>query len=102
MFAVGFFFGLEAMTTVFVGLCVAITALPVSIRILMDLGKINSEIGQKIISVAIFDDVLALTILGVILNIKDTDMSMMSIMIVSGISLLKLGVFLFFLVSALS
>jgi Kef-type K+ transport system membrane component KefB len=99
-FTVGYFFGLEAMTTVFVGLCVAITALPVSIRILMDLGKINSEIGQKIISVAIFDDVLALTILGVILNIKDTDMSMMSIMIVSGISLLKLGLFLFFLVLA--
>lgn len=99
-FAVGYFFGLEAMTTVFIGLCVAITALPVSIRILMDLGKINSEIGQKIISVAIFDDVLALTILGVILNIKDTDMSMMSIMIVSGVSFLKLGVFLFFLVLA--
>lgn len=99
-FAVGYFFGLEAMTTVFVGLCVAITALPVSIRILMDLGKINSEIGQKIISVAIFDDVLALTILGVILNIKDTDMTMTSIMIVSGISLLKLSVFLFVLIMA--
>ena len=43
----------------FIGLCVAITALPVSIRILMDLGKIKSEVGQKIISVAIFDDVLS-------------------------------------------
>jgi Kef-type K+ transport system membrane component KefB len=45
-FAVGYFFGMEAMTTVFIGLCVAITALPVSIRILMDLGKINTDIGQ--------------------------------------------------------
>ncbi len=95
--AVGHFFGLEAMTTVFVGLCVAITALPVSIRILMDLGKINSEVGQKIISVAIFDDVLALTILGVLLNIKDTDMSMMAVAKASVISILKLLLFIILL-----
>jgi Kef-type K+ transport system membrane component KefB len=77
--AVGYFFEQDIMTTVFIGLCVAITALPVSIRILMDLGKINSEVGKKIISIAIFDDVLALSILGVLLTLKDTDMSVMSI-----------------------
>ena len=93
-FAVGHFFGKEIMTTVFIGLCVAITALPVSIRILMDLGKINSYIGQKIISVAIFDDVLALIILGLILNIKDTDMEVETIIKNASISLLKLSIFL--------
>ena len=93
-FAVGHFFGKKIMTTVFIGLCVAITALPVSIRILMDLGKINSYIGQKIISVAIFDDVLALTILGLILNIKDTDMEVGTIIKNASISLLKLSIFL--------
>lgn len=97
---VGHFYGLKTMTTVFIGLCVAITALPVSIRILMDLGKINSEVGQKIISVAIFDDVLALTILGVLLNIKDTDMSLTSILQVSGVSFLKLAIFLIILLLA--
>jgi Kef-type K+ transport system membrane component KefB len=92
--AVGYFFNLDVMTTVFIGLCVAITALPVSIRILMDLGKINSEVGQKIISVAIFDDVLALSILGVLLNIKDTDMSFAAISKAGGISLMKLLIFI--------
>ena len=96
-FAVGYFFGQDIMTTVFIGLCVAITALPVSIRILMDLGKINTNIGQKIISVAIFDDVFALTILGVILNIKDTDKSLSSIISISSISLLKLFAFIIIL-----
>ena len=43
--SLGFLFELKVMTSVFIGLCVAITALPVSIRILMDLGKINSPIG---------------------------------------------------------
>jgi Kef-type K+ transport system membrane component KefB len=92
--AVGYIFEQDIMTTVFIGLCVAITALPVSIRILMDLGKINSEVGKKIISIAIFDDVLALSILGVLLNLKDTDMSVMSIVKAGSTSLFKLIIFL--------
>ena len=92
--AVGYLFDQDIMTTIFIGLCVAITALPVSIRILMDLGKINSEVGQKIISIAIFDDVLALSILGVLLNIKDTNMSVSSIVKASSLSLFKLIVFI--------
>jgi Kef-type K+ transport system membrane component KefB len=91
---VGYFFDQDIMTSVFIGLCVAITALPVSIRILMDLGKINSDVGQKIISVAIFDDVLALSILGVLLNIKDTDRSFESVLKEGGISLVKLFIFI--------
>jgi Kef-type K+ transport system membrane component KefB len=99
-FYVAYLYGTEAMTTVFIGLCVAITALPVSIRILMDLGKINSDIGQKIISVAIFDDVLALTILGVVLNSKDTDMEIGTIMRVAAFSVLKLAIFIVLLIIA--
>ncbi len=93
-FAVGYAFGQDVMITIFIGLCIAITALPVSIRILMDLGKINSSAGQKIIAVAIFEDVLALAILGIILNVKGSDMKWESVLIVTGISLLKLAAFL--------
>jgi Kef-type K+ transport system membrane component KefB len=93
-FAVGHFFGLKLMTTMFIGLCIAITALPVSIRILMDLGKLNSEVGQKIISVAIFDDVVALAILGVLLNLEDSNMTLVSVVKIASISLLKLLVFI--------
>lgn len=99
-FGVGYLFGMDLMTTVFIGLCVAITALPVSIRILMDLGKINSNIGQKIISVAIFDDVIALTILGLILNIKDTEITIANIVSSAFVSLLKLTLFILILTFA--
>jgi Kef-type K+ transport system membrane component KefB len=98
--AVGHYFEQDIMTTVFIGLCVAITALPVSIRILMDLGKLNSGIGQKIISIAIFDDVFALTILGVLLTLKDTDMSVAAIAKAGSISLIKLLIFITLLSSA--
>lgn len=67
---VGIGFHLDIMVTTFMSLCIAITALPVSIRILMDLKKLNTPIGQKIISVAIFNDVMALMILGILLHFK--------------------------------
>lgn len=98
--AVGYYFDKDIMTTVFIGLCVAITALPVSIRILMDLGKINSYIGQKIISVAIFDDVIALTILGLILNINDSEMTLSNVVKNASFSLLKLTIFVVILFAA--
>jgi Kef-type K+ transport system membrane component KefB len=97
-FFVGKLFGQEVMTTVFIGLCVAITALPVSIRILMDLGKLNSVIGQKIISVAIFDDVLALTILGILLDLKHIDKSFAAITHATIMTGLKFLVFVLVLV----
>jgi Kef-type K+ transport system membrane component KefB len=91
---VGFAFNQPLMTSVFIALCIAITALPVSIRILMDLGKINSEVGQRIISVAIFDDILALTILGVLITIKDTDLTFLPVVKAASWSLIKLIIFL--------
>ena len=70
-FIIGYIFSLPIPLTIFLSLCISITALPVSIRILMDLGKLNSDIGQKIISAAIFNDVISLLVLGVILDFKD-------------------------------
>ena len=89
------YFELDVMSTIFIGLCVAITALPVSIRILMDLGKLNSPVGQKIISVAIFDDVIALTVLGILLDLKDVEPTFANISQATVFTVLKLVAFLF-------
>jgi Kef-type K+ transport system membrane component KefB len=68
---IGLIFHFSNTFTIFLGLCIAITALPVSIRILMDLGKLKTDIGQRIISAAIFNDIVALLILGIILDFND-------------------------------
>lgn len=65
--------GLDAHRTIFVGLCISITALPVSIRILMDIGRLQTPIGQRIIGAAIANDVIALLVLGVIVNANTTE-----------------------------
>lgn len=93
-FAVASIFDLSSFSSLFVGLCVSITALPVSIRILMDIGKLKSEIGRRIISAAIFDDVLALTVLGILIGLQNESGTTLSIINVITSSLSKLALFL--------
>jgi len=70
-FGVGMAFQLDVMRTVFLGLCIAITALPVAIRILQSFNLINSNIAKYSIATAILNDVTALLALGVILNLPE-------------------------------
>lgn len=47
----------------FIGTALAITAVPATVKILVDLGKLNTPSGQIIVSAAVFDDVLSLLLL---------------------------------------
>jgi Kef-type K+ transport system membrane component KefB len=55
----------------FVGTALAITAVPVTIRVLMDLGKLDSAAGSIIVSAAIFDDILSLLLLAILTAVID-------------------------------
>jgi Kef-type K+ transport system membrane component KefB len=90
---VGFGLGLGRTRSVFLGLCIAITALPVSVRILMDLGKLQTGIGQKIISAAVANDVASLLILGVILDVKKVGTTQ-SLLVSVGLALGKIVIFM--------
>lgn len=97
---VGYFFGFDYTLTIFLGLCIAITALPVSIRILMDLGKLKTDVGQHIISAAIFNDVVALLILGVILDFKQNSFDIKNYMFSIGTTIGQVFGFLVVLIIA--
>jgi len=62
-------FGQDIIASIFIGLCISITALPVAIRILMDLGMLNSKIGKMLIASVITDDVTAIVILSIVLRV---------------------------------
>lgn len=96
--ATGYAFGLDTTRIAFLGLCIAITALPVSVRILMDLGKLNTDIGQKIVSASVANDVIALLTLGVIIDIKSSPAGLENLFKVIGLSLTK-ACFLMFVVA---
>jgi Kef-type K+ transport system membrane component KefB len=78
----------------FLGLSIAITALPVSVRILMDLGKLQTDVGQKIISAAIFNDIITLFILGVILDFNTGIQSYKQLAIMISTTIIKFMIFL--------
>jgi Kef-type K+ transport system membrane component KefB len=92
--ATGVLLGLDANRTLFVGLCIAITALPVSIRILMDIGRLQTVVGQRIIGAAIANDVLALLVLGVIVNANTTGAGWREMLASAGTPIVKVVVFM--------
>lgn len=90
---IGLLMHLDMLLTTFIGLCISITALPVSVRILMDLGKLNTVIGQKIISAAIFNDVVSLLVLGVILDSNINNATAWTVMLSILFTILKISLF---------
>jgi len=69
-FATGFYFLQNYTGAAFLALCVAITALPVSVKILTDLGKLHTKTGHAIIGTAMVHDVISLTVLGIIISLS--------------------------------
>lgn len=57
---------LQAAQSLFLGTALAITAVPATVRILMDLGQLETVVGQTIISAAVFDDILSLFLLALL------------------------------------
>ncbi len=84
--------------SLFLGTALGITAVPVAIKVLMDMGKLDSRVGRTIVSAAIIDDVFSLVLLAVLTAVIRTGS-------VPGLqSLLWLGakVCLFFLLTTLA
>jgi Kef-type K+ transport system membrane component KefB len=92
-FLIGIAFNFTYTFTIFIGLCISITALPVSIRILMDLGKLKSDIGQRIISAAVFNDIVSLLMLGIILDFNDTSKNLKDLTFSILFTVVKVAVF---------
>jgi Kef-type K+ transport system membrane component KefB len=71
-YAVGFHFLHDHVGASFLGLCIAITALPVNIKLLTDLGRLHTKTGHAIIGTAMVQDIISITVLSIIigLNVK--------------------------------
>jgi Kef-type K+ transport system membrane component KefB len=90
----GIGFGFDHLRVIFLSLCIAITALPVSVRILMDLGKLRTDVGEKIIAAAVMNDVASLLVLGVILELQTGDSGWRRVLAVASWSLTKTVLFM--------
>ena len=66
-------FGLELIESLFIGLLLSVTSVPVSAMILRELGILKTKTGTTVISVAIIDDIISLIILAIILQLSVAD-----------------------------
>jgi Kef-type K+ transport system membrane component KefB len=96
-FLCGWFLGnvyyLDKMRTVFLALCISITALPVAVRILENFKMLDTEIAKRAISTAVVNDLVALMILGALLNLPN-QRDYLSLVKGSGLIIFKLFVLL--------
>jgi len=72
-YQVSIWFGLEFIESLFIGLLLSVTSVPVSAIILLELGMLKNKIGTTVISVAVIDDIISLVILAVILQLHAAD-----------------------------
>jgi Kef-type K+ transport system membrane component KefB len=56
----------------FLAAALAMTAVPVSVKVLMDLGLLEAPVGKTIVSAAVFDDVFSLILLAVLTTVFRT------------------------------
>ncbi|MGI9462308.1 MAG: cation:proton antiporter [Aestuariivirgaceae bacterium] len=57
---------LKVAQCLFIGTALAVTAVPATVRVLMDLGQLDTAVGQTVISAAVFDDILSLLLLAML------------------------------------
>jgi Kef-type K+ transport system membrane component KefB len=88
----GDWFHFEPLQIIFLGICISITALPVAVRILKNLGLLEHPIAEFSVAAAITNDIVAFLILGVVLDlsVKGTAHSAMSTAWISVIKLVLL------------
>lgn len=55
--------------SLFLGVALAITAVPVAVRVFMDLGALESRVGRAVVAAALWDDLLSLFMLSVLLAV---------------------------------
>ena len=58
---------IKLVQSLFLGTALAITAVPVAVRIFMDLGQLDSRVGKTVIAAALWDDLLSLFLLTLLL-----------------------------------
>ena len=79
----------------FLGVALAITAVPATVRILTDLGKLDTPIGETIVSAALFDDILSLVLLAWLTGIIEAE----GMLDIGDLAVLSGKILIFFLVT---
>ncbi|WP_337862076.1 cation:proton antiporter [Nitrososphaera sp.] len=71
--AVSHLFGLALEQSLFMGLLLSITAVPVSAIVLMQFGILRSKLGNTVITSAVINDIISLVVLSIVLQVGQAE-----------------------------
>ena len=96
-FFVGYFvfttFGLNALETLLIATALTATSIAISIQVLTELGKMQSQEARLILGAAIADDILAIAVLSVVTTMVQTGNTSLDILNITFLILKILGLF---------
>jgi Kef-type K+ transport system membrane component KefB len=81
---------LRIAQALFLGTALSVTAVPVTVRIFMDLDRLDTEVGRTVVSAALFDDILSLFILSLLIGMMNGEPQNAESI---GFLLIKIGIF---------
>lgn len=90
---IGKLYNLDLISSLFIGVVFSLTALPVGVRILMDMGKMDSPTGKIIITSAVIDDIFSIFLFVMVLFIAESNSGMPGAGFISA-SVIKILIFL--------
>lgn len=104
-FFVGFYvfttYGLGGLQSVLVATALTATSIAITVRVLTDLGKMQSKEAKLILGAAIVDDILAIAVLSVVTTMAQTGNMTLNIFEISFLILKILGIFAALLIGAI-
>jgi len=96
-FFVGFYvfeaFGIEALQSVLIATALTATSIAISIQVLTELGKMQSKEARLILGAAIVDDILAISVLSVVVTMVQTGNTQPAILDIALLVMQVLGTF---------
>lgn len=93
-FGIAALFGLGIVQSMFVGLLLSITAVPVSTIILMQFGILETKLGNTVITAAVINDIFSLVVLSIVLQLHGANGAEANIMETTINSVIKILLFI--------
>ncbi|MBU7014797.1 MAG: cation:proton antiporter [Theionarchaea archaeon] len=93
-FLVGYSYGWNTVDSLFLGTILTATSVGITVRTLMDIGKLNTSVGMTILGAAVIDDVIGIIVFTVVRGVSlDQEFSVLGVLELTGVMAL------FFIVS---
>ena len=93
-FGMAALFGLGMLQSMFVGLLLSITAVPVSTIVLMQFGILETKLGNTVITAAVINDIFSLVVLSIVLQLHGANGAEVNIMETAINSIIKISLFI--------